>query len=177
MCIRPQLNKVDVKQLQRDQRLHPMALLHQYRPIFDPDPGFTTVVQHKISLIQNAKPCPQTPYRLSPDKTRWVNSQIQSLLIDGIIEESLSPWSAPILVVPKPDGSGRLCVDFRKLSAVTEPDPYPTPRVDDLLDRLGGVRFLSKLDVNKTYWQVKIAHLTGFVTSSGHWIWKKMASE
>ena len=71
-------------------------------------------------------------------------------------------------MVPKPDGSGRLCVDFRKLIAVSEPDPYPMPRVDALLDRLGGARFLSKLDMNKAYWQVKIApqdrHLTSFVT-------------
>jgi len=156
-----------------------MTLLQQYRTIFDPDPGFTTVVQHKISLIPNAKPCRQTPYRLSPDKTRWVNSQIQSLLKDGINEVSLSPWSAPILVVPKPDGLGRLCIDFRKLNAITEPDPYPMPQIDALLDRLGGARFLSKLDMNKAYWQVEIApqdrHLTGFMTSSGHWIWKRMA--
>ena len=131
-----------------------MTLLQQYRTIFDPDPGFTTVVQHKISLIPNAKPRRQTPYRLSPDKTRWVNFQIQSLLKDGIIEESLNPWSAQILVVPKPDGSGRLCVDFRKLDAVTEPDQYSLPRVDALLDRLDGARFLSKLDMNKAYWQV-----------------------
>ena len=90
-----QLDKVDVKHLHHDQRLQLMTLLHQYRTIFDPDPGFTTMVQHKISLIPNAKPCRQTPYRLSPDKTRWVNSQIQFLLKDGIIEESLSPWYVP----------------------------------------------------------------------------------
>src|SRR6218665_2998506 len=77
-----QLDKVDVKHLQRDQRLQLMTLLHQFQTIFDPDPGFTTMVQHKISLIPNAKPCRQTPYRLSPDKTLWVNSQIQSLLKD-----------------------------------------------------------------------------------------------
>jgi len=57
-----QLDKVDVKHLQRDQRLQLMTLLQQYRTIFDPDPGFTTVVQHKISLIPNAKPCrPKNP--------------------------------------------------------------------------------------------------------------------
>lgn len=64
------------------------------RVIFDPDPGFTTVVQHNVTSMPNAIPCRQTPYRLSPDKTRRVNAHIQSLLKYGIIEESLSPWSA-----------------------------------------------------------------------------------
>src|SRR6218665_95279 len=128
-----------------------MTLLQQYWTIFDPDTGFNTVVHHKISLIPNAKPCHQTPYRLSPDKTRCFNSQIQSVLKYDIIEESLSPWSAPILVVPIPGGSGRLCIDFRKINAVTEPDPYPIPRVDDFLDRFVGAHFLSKLDMNKAY--------------------------
>ena len=77
-----QLDKVDVKHLQRDQRLQLISLLQKYQPIFDPDPGFTTVVQHKISLIPNAKPCRQTSYCLSPDKTggaktRWFGSALR----------------------------------------------------------------------------------------------------
>ena len=73
--------------------------------------------------------------------------------------------------MPKPDGTGRLCVDFRRLNALTEPDPFPMPRIDTLLDRLGGARFMTKLDMTKAYFQVHIAPKTGFVTSQGHFQW------
>ena len=80
-----------------------------------------------------------TPYRLHPEKQRAVNTDIASLLEQGIIEETNSLWAAPILVVPKPDGTDRLWVDYRKLNNLTEPNPFPMPRIDPLLDRLGGV--------------------------------------
>lgn len=70
-----------------------------------------------------------------------------------------------ILLVPKPAGTGRLCVDFRRLNALTEPDPFPMSRIDTLLDRLGGAHFMTKLDMTKAYFQVPITpqdrHLTG----------------
>ncbi len=78
------------------------------------------------------------------------------MLEQGIIEETNSPWAAPILVVPKPDGTGRLCVDYRRLNNLTEPDPFPMPRIDALLDRLGGVTIMTKLDMTRGYWQVPI---------------------
>jgi len=88
------------------------------------------------------------------------------------------PGADPILVVPKPDGTGRLCVDYRKLNNLTEPDPFPTPRVDGLLDRLGGTTIMTKLDMTRGYWQVPITSsdmgLTGFVTSHGHYHWRFM---
>ena len=63
----------------------------------------------------------------------------------------------PILVVPKPDGTGRLCVDYRKLNNLTEPDPFPMPRIDALLDWLGGAMIMTKLDMTRGYWQVPLA--------------------
>src|SRR6218665_3323649 len=118
----------------------------------------------------------QTPYRLHPEKQRAVNTEIASLLEQGIIEETNSPWAGPILVVPKPDGTGRLFVDYRKLNNLTEPDPFPMPRIDALLDRLGGATIMTKLDMTRGYWQVPIASsdvsLTGFVMSQGHFYWR-----
>ena len=99
-------------------------------------------------------------------------------LIKCIIEESTSAWAAPVLLVPKPDGTGR-CVDFCRLNAVTEQDPFPMPHIETLLDRLGGARFMTKLDMTKAYFQVPIApqdrSLTGFVTNQGHFQWHYMA--
>ena len=69
----------------------------------------------------------------------------------GIIEPSASEWSSPIVMVKKKDGSLRMCIDYRRLNAVTEVEAYPMPRVDELIDRLGKARFISTLDLTKGY--------------------------
>src|SRR6218665_3684430 len=111
----------------------------------------------------------QTPYQLHPEKQRAVNNEIASLLEQGIIEETNDLWAAPILVVSKPDGTGRLCVDYGRLNNLTEPGPFPMLHINLLLDRLGGATIMTKLDMTRGYWQVPIASsdvgLTGFVTS------------
>ena len=73
-------------------------------------------------------------------------------------------------MVKKADGGWRLCTDFRKLNSVTEPDPFPLPRVDELLDKVGKAQYLTKLDMAKGYHQVRYDDesipMTGFVTPS-----------
>ena len=89
----------------------------------------------------------------------------------GIIEPSSSPWAAPIIPVKKKDGSMRLCVDYRRLNAVSQTDAYPMPRVGDLIDRLGGARYITTLDLSRGYWQVPVKeedrHKTAFTTPHG----------
>lgn len=75
----------------------------------------------------------------------------------GVVEKSKSPWSSPILLVKKKDGSYRFCVDFRKLNAVTERDSYPLPYIQNTLDQLRNAHYLSTLDIRSAYWQVKVA--------------------
>jgi Reverse transcriptase (RNA-dependent DNA polymerase) len=72
------------------------------------------------------------------------------------IEPASGPWSAPVVLIPKPDGSIRFCVDYRKLNAVTENDSYALPRVDDCLDSLGEARYFTALDANCGYWQIDV---------------------
>src|SRR6218665_3986054 len=165
--------------LRPQQRAQLLSLLDEFRVVFDERPGKTTVAEHRIHLVPDARPTKQAPYHLHADKLRSVNLQSESLLAEGTIEAQSSAWAALILVVPKPDGTGRQCVDFRRLNAVTVLDPFPMSRIDVLLDRLGGAVFMTKLDMTKAYFQVPIAsehvHLTGFVTSQGHWQWLYMA--
>ncbi|CAJ0968166.1 unnamed protein product [Ranitomeya imitator] len=89
----------------------------------------------------------------------------------GVIEESHSAWSSPIVLIPKPDGSIRFCNDFRKLNAVSKFDAYPMPRVDELIDRLGKARYITTLDLTKGYWQIPLAEAarekTAFATPEG----------
>jgi len=74
----------------------------------------------------------------------------------GIITPSDSPWASPIVIVPKPDGSIRLCVDYRRVNSLTVPDTFPLPRVEVLVDKLGQANYLTKVDMTRGYWQVPI---------------------
>ena len=100
-----------------------------------------------------------------------LRKEIKEMLDQGIIQPSTSEWAAPIILVPKKDGSKRLCVDFRRLNKVTKADPYPIPRVDELIDRLGQAQYITALDLTKGYWQVPVAKesqaKTAFITPFG----------
>ena len=76
------------------------------------------------------------------------------MLKGGIIQPSHSSWAAPIVLVPKKDGSLRICVDYCKFNVVTTPDPFPIPRVEDLLNGMSSAKFITILDLARGYWQV-----------------------
>ena len=94
------------------------------------------------------------------------------------MKESSSPWSFPVLLATKKDGSQRLCVDYRQLNAVTVKDAFSLPLVDDSLAALSGSRWFSTLDLASGYWQVAMDAGTQekavFVTSSGLYEWTVM---
>ena len=111
----------------------------------------------------------RTPFALRPE----VDKQIKSMEERGVIESSTSPFSAPILLVPKADGSYRFCADFRALNDATITEIYPLPSVRECLDSLHGANLFTTLDLYSGYWQIPIAkghrHKTAFSTESGHW--------
>ena len=90
------------------------------------------------------------------------------MLNAGNIEELTSEWASPIVLVRKKDKSLRICVDYRKLNAVSQMEPYPMPRIEELLDRLGKASYLTTLDLAKGYWQVPVKESardkTAFIT-------------
>lgn len=96
----------------------------------------------------------------------------------GIIEASKSEWCHPVVLVPKKDGSIRFCIDFRYLNAISQFDSYPTPRIDDMVERLGKARYLTTIDLCKGYWQVPLTErskeLTAFRTPWGLFQFKVM---
>ncbi|KAJ1199344.1 hypothetical protein NDU88_003181 [Pleurodeles waltl] len=89
----------------------------------------------------------------------------------GVVEPSTSPWCSPVVLVPKPDGTIRFCIDFRKLNEHSMFDTYPIPRVDDVLEKLGKAKYMSTLDLTKGYWKIPLApedkEKTAFSTQSG----------
>ncbi|CAK1579348.1 unnamed protein product [Parnassius mnemosyne] len=129
-------------------------LLLKYSNVFssnEADIGKTGLVQHKIEL-----PIFQRPRRLPVALEKEVETMIEGMVKDGVIEPSSSPWCSPVVLVKKKDGSMRFCVDYRRLNDATKKDSYPLPRIDDTLDMLTGVKWFSTLELKSGYWQVEI---------------------
>ena len=102
-----------------------------------------------------------------------VKRQVEDLTRKGMIRPSQSPWAAPILFVGKKDGTLRMVVDYRGLNAQTVKNRYPLPRIDELIDSLGGSAVHSSLDLQQGYNQIKIraedVSRTAFRTPMGHY--------
>ena len=73
--------------------------------------------------------------------------EVSYLVEHGLAKTSYSPWSSPCLLTPKSDGTLRFCTDFRKVNAVTVSDSFLLPRMDDLIDRVGPAKCITKLDL------------------------------
>ena len=122
----------------------------------DPDErGETGLVQMEMDT-GDASPKRQPVRRMPFPVRQEVAKQLKSMQGSGVIRPSASPWASPVVMVRKKDGSHRFCIDYRRLNAVTKPDLYPLPRIDDLLDQLGRSHFFSTLDLAAGYWQIRV---------------------
>ena len=139
-------------------------------PDDDDDLGHTHFLQHSINT-GSAPPIRQPPRRVPKHKQQEARQLIQSMLDRNIIAKSHSPWSSPIILVQKKDGSLRFCVDYRKVNEVTRKDAYPLPRIDETLDTLAGSLWFTTLDLLSGYWQVEVEEKdrdkTAFCTREG----------
>ena len=107
-----------------------------------------------------------------------VNDEVSQMLEDGIIEKTDSPYASPIVMVKKPDGSYRLCIDYRKLNKITIFDGEPMPSMVDIFSSLVQDKIFSKFDLSKGFWQIPIREedkpKTAFITEDGVYQFKKM---
>jgi hypothetical protein len=144
----------------------------------EPPPGLPRKRKtvHTIPTVDGADPPYRPPFRLSPAEKAELEKQIKYLLEMGYVQPSTSPFGAPILFVPKPDGSLRMCVDYRMLNSITVKNRYMVPRTDDLIDTLGGAKVFSAVDLAAGYWQIRLADgegpKTAFTTHCGHFEWR-----
>ena len=128
-------------------------------------------IEFVIELVPGTAPIFKRPYRMAANQLAEHKEQLQELLDKGFIRPSASPWGAPVIFVPKKDGTQRMCVDYRSLNEVTIKNKYPLPRIDDLFDQLKGACVFSKIDLRSGYHQLKIRATdipkTAFITRYG----------
>jgi hypothetical protein len=97
----------------------------------------------------------------------------------GMIVDSSSPLCSPVRLVKKPDGSIRVCVDFRKANNLTIKDAYPLPKIEDIFSKLANGKYYTSLDLASGYYNVKMdkdSHTyTAFATQRGFFEYTRMA--
>lgn len=167
----------EISEQQKDQLY---ALLTKYRDCFAmnmTELGKTNITQMDITLTDD-KPVVYNPYRISHSEREHLNKIINDLLTNGIIRESTSDYSSPVILVGKKNGEKRLCIDYRSLNRKTMKDKYPMPRIEDQLDRLGGNKYFTSLDLFSGYYQVPMSEnskrFTAFVTPDGLYEFERM---
>ena len=156
-------------------------LLWEHRSIFAlsrHELGECSASNHTIEL-SSYEPIKGKYRRIPPSMFQAVKDEIEKLADSGVIVPSYSPWSSPISIAIKKDGSPRLCLDFRKINSITKKDAQPVPNVTELMDHLYGKRIFSSLDLIQGYHQIKLSEdcqeLTAFNAGPlGFWQFTRM---
>jgi hypothetical protein len=113
-------------------------------------------IEHQIGVILGASLPNRAPYRTKPEEPKEIQCQVQELLDKGYVCESLSPCAVSVILVPKKDGSWRMCVDCIAINNITIRYRHPIPCLDDILDELSGAVVFSKVDLRSGYHQIRM---------------------
>lgn len=161
------------------------SVLNEYKSLFyndGQDLSFIHGIKHKIPT-RNEKPIYSRAYRYAEIHKAEINKQINEMLKQKIIRNSISPYNSPMLVVQKKLNASnkqkwRLVVDYKKLNNETIEDRFPIPHIDDIFDKLSGCKIFTILDLAKGFYQIEMDEKdipkTAFSTANGHYEFLRM---
>ncbi|XP_061180784.1 uncharacterized protein LOC133189428 [Saccostrea echinata] len=153
------------------------CLCESYADVLTDVPGMTTLVKHKIELT-SSDPIRVKQYPIPFNTESVIKEEVEKMLQLNVIEPSVSPYSSPVVIARKKDGTNRFCIDFRRLNSVTVFDAEPMPNTESIFSKMAGKKYVSKLDLSKGYWQVPMEDeskvLTAFSTPSGLYQFRTM---
>ncbi|XP_066585178.1 uncharacterized protein [Prorops nasuta] len=177
--VNPTVDTADVLNINKDADRELVDRLKQIHR--DIDNTHSPRIEHDFEMsinLKNTQPITFRPRRLSFAEKEKLREILDDLLKDGIIRPSESPYTSPIVLVRKKDGSITLCVDYRELNKITIKDNFPTPLIEDHLDRLRNKTLFSKLDLKNGFFHIKMSEdsikYTSFVTPWGQFEYTRM---
>ncbi|XP_044146846.1 uncharacterized protein LOC122935145 [Bufo gargarizans] len=150
-----------------------LYLAKEHHQVFSQHPldyGQTSQIQHSIPI--GTPPPSKERYRpVPPTLYQQVKKMVQDMKTANVIQDSHSPWAAPLVLVKNKDGTIHFCMDYCKINNVTHKDAYPLPRIEESLAALGSSAYFSTLDLTSGFWQVPMApedeEKTAFTTPMG----------
>ena len=130
------------------------------------------VIEHHLRIYPDATPVRQKPRKQSVERQNFIREEVRKLLHAGFIEEVHHPeWLANSVIIPKANGKLRMCIDYKSLNKACPRDPYPLPRIDQIVDSTSGCDLLSFLDAYSSFHQIQISREerkhTAFLTMDG----------
>ena len=142
--------------LSRAQRQDVQRIIASHSSMFTDGPGNADLELHTVPMtterVVNVR-----QYPLPFESESILREEVEKMLKMGVVEPSKSPYAAPVVMVKKPDGSTRVCLDFRELNKVTTFDAEPIPDPEVLFSSLKGKRYFTKIDLAKGYWQIMMS--------------------
>jgi hypothetical protein len=152
------------------------VILSKHQVVFSTPQGLLPscgVHDHSIPLVSGRLPPNIRLYRHPFSQKNEIEKMVQELLNAGVIRPSTSPYSSPVVMVLKKEGSWQMCPNFCALNKLTINDKFPIPVIDDLLDELSVAQFFTKLDLRLSYHQIRMKEAgilkTAFRTHEGHY--------
>ena len=159
-----------------------VSLLQEFEDVFPEEipNGLPPIrgIEHQIDFVPGATIPNRPAYRSNPEETKELQKQVGELMEKGYVRDSLSPCAVPVILVPKKDGTWRMCVDCRAINNITVKYRHPIPRLDDMFDELHGSCIFSKIDLKSGYHQIRMKEgdewKTAFKTKYGLYDWLVM---